>query len=1046
MSASGSSVSLPLGSNASKITVYDTNPTPAAHTEGARPIENIDSDDKALSPKSPSNNVLLNKGDTAHSSLSSAAQLHGVSSSLLDTGSGSFTMTATSSFVSSTNTSNSSMAYTSVITPIKLPEFGNSNVCSNSSTPIIKEAISNSPGIMKQCNSPAVASVTATNAELSSAAPSTPYDCDISTPVFKSEFAKRLSASSSFLLDSVPGSTDNTFTTSAKRALEFNGPDSKLIFRKEHPTSVDNCIESNKENIENNGAPKSPKKFIDELTKHLEAYVPDSIENTDSLHSSSFSKIPLLNSEELLTGKSSVSLTKVDSPMENTSLSVNSSVSGTLKDVYPKSDNSDVSDILVSSCIKFSEICSNLVETSNMKLKQVLAEDADFSSANFSFNSSFDKMFESVNDEEEGDGSQFVVDTERDSNNVKGVKFKLPTAEVSKTTNVSDVECPPTSEKSDLFEQDEDVNNKDVSSSPSRMDQEGIVSNRSKSSKVCEDEMDVDFFLGDSDSTRVSKKAKDVNYESFAFTSHDADTPLKYGKAAARFECIPEDDEFSSGKSDTSSLYNSNTSGASCERIKQKASRPTTLPLFADISKKEFSLHSPMRNKTSLDKRKLESLRNNSSNHFKCKSSLKLSPYHPSAGRSLEDVNASELLSGCSSHPSSCNAGLAFLTNLQDSLSSTHKHSSPLLESSTDGSLSLPANISQTTDACSNKFMTDDSPANSGSQLRESAENNLPVLHSKKYKLVDDIELPIACSTLVKNNTCPSSSVKPSDISKDNIKNLSNKNTSNTAQQRNALAFKGETLQVNSPSTIVTQVVPTSAIVTPSVDPSPQQPQLVLQSGLNVGYGLVCSSDTAHHSASANNSDKTLTSITGDFNMTAKFSAEAASLSHKSLLSNRPLTKQQQSITSPSATQSPTVIHNNHLSPHQNKVHLLNTVSSTLRSSTLIGCGDVATSSLTNDKNSSSRLIRVSNSNCSAPSQHKLGITSICGSPIRATLNLSLSEATDPDSRAAVLSRSLPNSPHKVSCSLHYLWCYLYVDFTLCLLCLTVYCGDILFC
>ena len=382
-------------------------------------------------------------------------------------------------------------------------------------------------------------------------------------PSFKSEFAKRLSASSSLLNKGIPGDEE------AQKVLQFQN-----------------------ENLANGGnksdhIPSNQSKGTSPSKQDEFQYLSDvsgSVNETGSLPENSS-----MNLQFLLDENPSSKETVLQSHPSNDNFLLGSlpkssgnvisgdalanSVSLSLFKNNELDQRKDLSELIRSSCLKFSEICSSLVDESNQKLHKVLSEDADFSDSNFNFNSSFEKMFDSVVE----DDSEDFEREDGDLQETKKVQFNVSESEGS----------PKRLRKSDFKENEtfqpltnglllEPEDQEDSSSfSPQNTRQRG---------KVCEDEMDVDYFLDDEPISKEGSFQKSLlsdklgsieKSEEEAFIANDL-LEVSKGRAFKRtgFASIPEDDEITSIKSESSL----SELGNKCSPAKNL--RPTTLPLF----------------------------------------------------------------------------------------------------------------------------------------------------------------------------------------------------------------------------------------------------------------------------------------------------------------------------------------------------------------------------------------------------------------------------------------------------------------------------------
>lgn len=508
-------------------------------------------------------------------------------------------LTRTQQKVSTSSSLNSVTQYSSVITPIKLPSWS--------------------------------------GAELPSEEHNSDNECRMSSPPhFKSDFAKRLSASSGLLY--FPSDGDAVLS----RVLEF--PDDSvsvdLFPATEEAHSSLNSSQTNSL-TQNNSAgvliagdsvkSASTYRLMEAITKHLTLSDEDTsleVDAADALRSSQASMPRVVGHDSSFTGATSGAESK---PFMNV-----------LENLTPP--RPEVSDIFLSSCLKVSEICSNLVETSNQKLNKVLSESGDF--ANASFNSSFDKMFDSVV-EDDCDLNDDVEEVSQECNKLHNekkarlVQFKLDEDEQS---------CD--SEDVWKFEPNLGYLSEELTETAATetVEARDLLLERSNSkSKVCEDEMDVDHFLSGEKSDNKTKvkhclemqeKLRNISLRNNSETHFDESSK---SSRKAQFDAIPEDDEASMTSSDVSSgSVQSASSPMQASTVNAPAvnifkyPRPTTLPLFADMSKKEFDLHSPKRAKghTTIrrhsDQNCCSPLGGRFANKTGIRSALKLSPFQPS--------------------------------------------------------------------------------------------------------------------------------------------------------------------------------------------------------------------------------------------------------------------------------------------------------------------------------------------------------------------------------------------------------------------------------
>ena len=582
------------------------------------------------------------------------------------------------------------------------------------------------------------------------------------------------------------------------------------------------------------------------------------------------------------------------------------------------SSKSEVSDIFLSSCLKVSEICSNLVETSNQKLSQVLSDGGDFANANFS--SSFDKMFESVVDDD-GDGD-FIEETSVDDHS----RINVRKCNMVKFNDESVMQ-----NQRDEIDTGADCYLTDLEASPQtlRVDQAPLLDRCHGKSKVCIDEMDVDYFLsgeGDSDTRRskinkrdLQEKFSNVEFPPVKSEGHNPDVS-KYHKKI-QFDAIPEDDEANISQSDTSS-----TSGSVHAELTQagsesaRLSRPTTLPLFSDMSRKEFSLHSPKHEKSHSVARRHSDHSGGGSHRggrFASKSNLrsplKLSPYQPSF---LPSVNG---VAGNTDDP------------IKESLSSSLEPSiDELPEEEEDANVALYSDDNELqsrsclkTRSCSVVTTTEQSSTNALASISDDAEADVTRT------------LSVSSRTTVfsqSHNTCSSTKRMPSNVCHP------------VNHESNLVCSSSYTITTNDPT--VTCVSSSHNIVSSTVSAS---------------YGpSPAVHDTLHHRIGNGSCDPRSPVPLGSDHLDT---AHLGSSHHGS--SSQPIPRSV-SVTSglpPLA------------SPHSPR-----------RS--------------------------VARPPCGSPSQYKLGITSICGSPLRGARTWSSSALVDEANLK--MSRSLPGSPHKV--------------------------------
>ena len=268
------------------------------------------------------------------------------------------------------------------------------------------------------------------------------------------------------------------------------------------------------------------------------------------------------------------------------------------------------------------ELCHKLLESSNQKLKSI-ADEIDFSSSKF--NSSFDEMFDSIIEEQSCDTDTY---------------FDSPS-----------LECSMESKKSVSFEmidvkKDENYSDNDDASSILSEDS----CHTSSKSKICEDEMDVDFFLSsDSESKNRNSSVKQTleKIESFKETESSMDSPVSSLRMPS-FEAIPEGDEdiSSNSSANVSPLPDniSTSSRFSLTELEDTLVRPNNLPLFSDMSGKEINLQSPKRSKNESTTRSDSLVLNGNFIKNMSKSPLKLSPFKPRSTSSsdFENINCAK--------------------------------------------------------------------------------------------------------------------------------------------------------------------------------------------------------------------------------------------------------------------------------------------------------------------------------------------------------------------------------------------------------------------
>ena len=418
-------------------------------------------------------------------------------------------------------------------------------------------------------------------------------------PSFKSEFAKRLSASSSLLNKGIPGDEDTQKVLQFQNENLANGGNQSehIPSNQSKGTSLVNGLPSKQDEFQ----------YLSDVSGSVHETENSSMNLQFLLDENPSSKETVLQShpanDNFLLGslpKSSGNVISGDALANSVSLSLFKN--------NELDQRKDLSELIRSSCLKFSEICSSLVDESNQKLHKVLSEDADFSDSNFNFNSSFEKMFDSVVE----DDSEDFEREDSDLQETKKVQF-----------NVSDSESSPKHLRKNDFKETETFQPLTNGLLLEPEDQEDSSSfspqNTRQRGKVCEDEMDVDYFLDDEPISKEGSFQKSLlsdklvsieKNEEEAFIANDL-LEVSKGRAFKRtgFASIPEDDEITSVKSESSL----SELGNKCSPAKNL--RPTTLPLFSDLSQKELGLQSPKRSTTAASYKKL----------------LKLSPYQPSS-------------------------------------------------------------------------------------------------------------------------------------------------------------------------------------------------------------------------------------------------------------------------------------------------------------------------------------------------------------------------------------------------------------------------------